>query len=112
MHFTNAPKPLRLCYGGEIFRYNAGEQGKQRETTQAGVELIGDDSACSDAEIIALAVEVFGLGLEDFVLCLGHIGFLDTLLAARAWPDEAARIKLLFKKILLPCRKSKKDEDK
>lgn len=100
MHFANAPKPLRLCYGGEIFRYNAGEQGKQRETTQAGVELIGDDSACSDAEIIALAVEVFlASGLEDFVLCLGHIGFLDTLLAAHGLgPDEAARIKLLFSK--------------
>ena len=44
-------------------------------------------------------MEVLASGLEDFVLCLGHIGFLDTLLAAHGLgPDEAARIKLLFSK--------------
>lgn len=82
-HLSRAPKPLRLCYGGNIYRYSSGQQGKQRELTQAGVELIGDGSAGSDAEIIALAAEsLLALGLEEFTLCLGHIGFLDNLLSA------------------------------
>src|SRR5690554_5902989 len=29
MHFTEGPRPLRLCYSGEIYRYAAGLQGKQ-----------------------------------------------------------------------------------
>src|SRR5690606_26380425 len=83
MHLGREAKPLRLCYGGSIFRYAGGLQGKQRELTQAGVELMGTGTAESDAEIIALAAAVLlAAGLADFTLCLGHVGFLDNLLLA------------------------------
>lgn len=99
-HLANAPKPIRLCYGGNIYRYSSGHQGKQRELTQAGVELIGDGSAGSDAEIIALATDALqALGLEEFTLCLGHIGFLDNLLSAYGVNnDDGEIIKSLFNK--------------
>ncbi|MBS4022182.1 MAG: ATP phosphoribosyltransferase regulatory subunit [Dethiobacter sp.] len=82
-HLSNEPKPLRLCYGGNVYRHASGQQGRQREMAQAGVELIGSGCAGSDAEIIALAVDVLrALKLDDFTLCLGHVGFLQAVLDA------------------------------
>ena len=98
LHLTQAPQPLRLCYGGSIFRQTAGLQGKQRELTQAGVELLGSPHAAADAEVIALAAAVLqAAGLEEFTLCLGHSGFLDSLLSAyQVDLAERAIIKRLF----------------
>lgn len=82
-HLAASPLPLRLCYGGDIYRYAHGQQGKQRVVTQAGVELIGSGCAGADAEVIALAVDVLqDLGLTEFTFCLGHAGFLEKMLAA------------------------------
>ena len=49
--------PLRFCYSGNNFINTSDLQGKLKETTQMGAELIGDDSPEADAEIIALLVE-------------------------------------------------------
>ena len=100
VHFAEGPLPVRLCYSGEIFRYAAGLQGKQRELTQAGVELMGDGTAGSDAEVIALAAEVLQkTGLDEFTLCLGHVGFLEILLTAYdLLPQDVEKVKQLFNK--------------
>ncbi|MBS4007721.1 MAG: ATP phosphoribosyltransferase regulatory subunit [Clostridium sp.] len=97
-HLTANPMPLRLCYGGDIYRYAHGEQGKQRVVTQAGVELIGSDCAGADAEVIALAVDVLqDLGLNEFTFCLGHAGFLEGMLAAyEVAATERETIKFYF----------------
>ncbi|EEG77690.1 ATP phosphoribosyltransferase regulatory subunit [Dethiobacter alkaliphilus] len=88
-HLAGGPKPLRLCYGGSIYRYASSQQGKQREQTQAGVELIGIAGAGADAEVMALAADVLQeLGLQEFTLCLGHAGFLETLLNAHGVEAE------------------------
>ncbi len=99
-HLAGEPKPLRLCYGGNVYRYAPGQQGKQREWAQAGVELIGAGCAGSDAEVIALAVDVLrALGLEEFTLCLGHVGFLQALLDAHGVKGSACeKIKHYFNK--------------
>ena len=79
VHFAEGPLPVRLCYSGEIFRYAAGLQGKQRELTQAGVELMGDGTAGSDAEVIALAAEVLQKTSLDEFTPAGSCGFFRNL---------------------------------
>lgn len=97
-HLSGEPKPLRLCYGGNIYRYAPGRQGRQREMAQAGVELIGAGGAGGDAEVVALAAAVLDeLGLSCFTLCVGHVGFLQALLDAYEVKGAAAeRIKHCF----------------
>jgi ATP phosphoribosyltransferase regulatory subunit len=71
-----APKPLRLYYIGNVFRLRESERGGRDEFTQAGVELIGSDLPCSDAEVIAIAIESLErLGIEEFQINLGQIDF-------------------------------------
>lgn len=51
------PRPLRLCYAGQVLRVHGNQLRPERQFTQAGVELIGSDSIDADAEVVLLATE-------------------------------------------------------
>jgi ATP phosphoribosyltransferase regulatory subunit len=74
--------PLRLCYRTTVFRYEPEHAGREREIFQVGAELIGTDTVAADAEMIALMGDCLQqLGLHDFKISLGHVGFFKALLA-------------------------------
>jgi ATP phosphoribosyltransferase regulatory subunit len=74
--------PLRLCYRTTVFRHEPEHAGREREIFQVGAELIGEDDVATDGEIIALTIDCLGqLGLSDFKISLGHVGFFKALLA-------------------------------
>lgn len=54
---AGAPRPLRLCYAGEIVLIRADQLDPSRQRLQMGAELIGVDSVAAAAEIVALAIE-------------------------------------------------------
>lgn len=52
------PRPLRLCYAGEIAAIRADDQlDPSRQKLQLGAELIGTDEADAAGEVVALAIE-------------------------------------------------------
>lgn len=74
----NLPKPVKIFYFGNCFRYERPQAGRYREFFQLGAELIGAPSIESDAEIIALALATLkNLGLKDVVVRIGHLGVLN-----------------------------------
>ena len=80
-YFKEEELPLRLCYKGSTFINTTSYQGKLKETTQLGAELINDGSVDADAEMIALTIECLkNTGLEDFQVEIGHAEFLIGLL--------------------------------
>ena len=63
---SNDPKPLKLFYFGQCFRYERPQSGRYREFFQFGAELIGNPNASSDAEVIAMAAAMIkALGLKE-----------------------------------------------
>lgn len=79
-YFENEKEIIRLCYIGNSFINNSRYQGRLKETTQAGCELIGNNSVYADAEVIALLIEaVLSSGLTEFQVEVGHIGFFSGL---------------------------------
>ncbi len=79
-YFENEKEPIRLCYIGNTFINNSRYQGRLKEVTQAGCELIGDYSIEADAEMIALLIEsILSSGLKEFQVEVGHIGFFKGL---------------------------------
>jgi ATP phosphoribosyltransferase regulatory subunit len=61
----NVPRPLRLCYAGQVLRVKGGQLRPERQIGQVGAELIGADGAAADVEAIALAAEALGgLGID------------------------------------------------
>jgi ATP phosphoribosyltransferase regulatory subunit len=60
----HTPRPLRLCYAGQVLRIRGGQLRPERQIGQVGAELIGADGAAADVEAIALAAEALaGLGI-------------------------------------------------
>ena len=78
----------KLCYLGKSFSALENE-GKLREFTQAGVEIMGAQGDGVDIEIVMLAIKsLIAVGLEDFQIELGHVGFFKGLLDAFNVCDE------------------------
>lgn len=93
--------PVRLCYMGNTFINNSSYQGRLKESTQLGAELIGDNSVDADAEIIALVVNALKTaGLQEFQIGIGHVGFFKGLAEAARLPEdtESELISLLSNK--------------
>ncbi|NLJ83676.1 MAG: ATP phosphoribosyltransferase regulatory subunit [Halanaerobiaceae bacterium] len=81
--------PLRVSYCASVFRYEEPQAGKNREFYQLGIELLGAGDAAADAEAIILAIESLQkTGLEDFNLDIGHVGFLNGLIAELSLTEE------------------------
>lgn len=77
---STLPKPLKLYYVGNCFRYENPQSGRFREFFQLGAELMGTKSPETDAEVIALAINcIRATGLEEFVVRIGHIGILKSM---------------------------------
>jgi ATP phosphoribosyltransferase regulatory subunit len=53
----HVPRPLRLCYSGEVLRVTPGDLNPERELVQVGAELVGADTIEADAEVILLALD-------------------------------------------------------
>jgi ATP phosphoribosyltransferase regulatory subunit len=78
------PTPLRLCYVQDVLSFPEGEHPRLCQTTQAGVELLGDPTAEADAEVLALAVRALeAAGLRGFQVEIGEmdffLGFMEEL---------------------------------
>ncbi len=72
--------PVRYMYTGSVYRAEHTEGVRNREITQSGIELIGSYSAKADAEVISAAMEaVTALGIEDFSMEIGQVGFFNGL---------------------------------
>lgn len=51
----NEPKPIKVFYYGQCFRYERPQSGRYREFFQFGAELIGNAIPETDSEIISMA---------------------------------------------------------
>ncbi len=78
-----APLPLRLSYVTPAFRYyDQPQEGRLRELTQAGVELIGSPGIDADAETLFMAIEALDeIGLRDATYDINDSRVVDGILA-------------------------------
>src|SRR5690606_33046333 len=87
-----APRPLRLCYAGQVARIAGDQLDPRRETLQVGAELIGSDTVAAAAEIVELAItalEAMGAGAISVDFTLPDL--VDTL-AGQEFPLEPAQV--------------------
>ncbi|MCD8221365.1 MAG: ATP phosphoribosyltransferase regulatory subunit [Clostridiales bacterium] len=88
-YYMDESGPLRLCYLGSTFINRVSYQGRLNETTQTGVELIGDDSIDADAEMIAIVIDALkSSGLREFQVELGQVEFYRGLVEEADFDEE------------------------
>jgi ATP phosphoribosyltransferase regulatory subunit len=87
------PLPLRLAYVAPVFRYyEQPQEGRMRELTQAGVELIGAAGIDADAETLFMAIEGLDeIGLGDARFDINDARVVDGILDGVGLDGEAAR---------------------
>ncbi len=94
-----APKPTKVYYFGNCFRYEEPQKARYREFWQFGAEIIGSDSPEAQAEIIALAyfiVKSLGVKAE---LHVGHVGLIrETLRGANVGEEKINNVMRLIDK--------------
>ena len=83
------PMPLRLCYLERTFKNNSSYQGRLKERTETGAEMIGDDCADADAEMIAMVIDSLrAAGLKEFQVELGQVEFYRSLVDEAGLDEE------------------------
>jgi ATP phosphoribosyltransferase regulatory subunit len=88
-YYKDEELPVRLCYTGNTYTNTRKLQGKLKEVTQIGAELINDDSSAADAEIIATVVDSFKeLGIDEFQIEIGHVDFFKGLVKEAGITEE------------------------
>lgn len=67
--------PAKLYYLGPMFRYDRPQAGRYRQFHQFGVEVFGSKDPSVDAEVIAMAMDIYGrLGLKNLLVELNSVG--------------------------------------
>jgi len=94
----NTPKPLRLHYFGNCFRYERPQKGRFREFWQLGTELIGSNKPDAEAEVIALAQELLKSVKVPADLHVGHLGLIRSMMRRIPPEERAAVMKFIDKK--------------
>lgn len=73
--FGHPDQPVKLYYTGPMFRYERQQAGRYRQFVQFGVEAIGSNDPAIDAEVIALAMDVYKrVGLSELKLVINSLG--------------------------------------
>jgi histidyl-tRNA synthetase len=74
------PKPLKLFYFGNCYRYDRPQKGRYREFQQAGCEVIGVDTAEAVAELLALAFTLLkNIGLKNVRINIGNLTIISAI---------------------------------
>lgn len=89
MYFGEMSHSLRFSYMGNTFANTSNLQGKLKEVTQMGAELIGEDSVEADAEIISMVIEALkALGLKRFRVSVGEVEYFKGLCEEAGLDEE------------------------
>lgn len=85
--FRDETGPIRMCYEGPVFRYDATAR-TQKELIQAGVELAGLEGPDGDVEAISVALDALGaVGLREVTVDLAHPGLARAVIEAVRLPE-------------------------
>ena len=84
------PRPLRLSYAGQVLQVSGTQLRPERQFGQAGIELIGAETALADAEVVTLAGELLHeLGLAELAIDLNLPTLVATVATALGFGETA-----------------------
>lgn len=93
-YFMEESVPIRFSYMGNTFTNTSSLQGKLKEVTQMGAELINDGGVEADGEIIALVTDALeNTGLNNYQISIGNVEYFKGL-CEEAGLDEETELAL------------------
>ncbi|MFP5262129.1 MAG: ATP phosphoribosyltransferase regulatory subunit [Blastocatellia bacterium] len=90
--YRDRPRPIRLSYSGEVFRWDEPRGGRQYEFHQIGLEHIGSNRLEADTEALVVAIEALRrIGLEEFIITLSHVDFFNGVAEGLGLAEDGRR---------------------
>ncbi len=91
VRLRNEPRPLRLCYAGQVVRVVGDALRSARQFGQIGCELIGTSSAEADAEAVLLAASaLLDIGTPGLSVDLSSPTLAGAVIDAAGLPEARA----------------------
>ncbi len=88
----NKPRPLRVCYSGDILYCKSSSFFSRRQFTQIGLELIGSRQVNADLEIIKILIDtLMALGFNDLTLDISCVPILHGVFQQLKFSDATVR---------------------
>lgn len=88
-YFMDETRPIRLTYSGNTFTNTSNLQGKLKEVTQMGAELMMDASVEADAEMISMVIDAMkNCGLTDFQITIGEVEYFKGVCSQAGLSEE------------------------
>lgn len=92
-YYREETMPVRFCYIGDTFVNNTSYQGKLKQVTQLGAELLNDSTVEADAEMVAMTVDcLLASGLKRFQVEIGQADFFRGLMEEALIDEQEAEI--------------------
>jgi ATP phosphoribosyltransferase regulatory subunit len=89
---AGSPRPLRLCYAGQVLQVRGSQLRPERQFGQVGVELLGAGQAAADAEVILLGAESLrNVGVENLTVDLNLPPLVVSIAADLGFGDGECR---------------------
>lgn len=120
-YFLEDKKPLRFCYEGSAFINTSNLQGKLKEQTQMGAELMNDGSAQADGEMIAMLIDaLLHTGLTEFRISIGNVEYFRGLCQSLSMDEDteeelrdaiSGKNYFAAEDLLISCGYEKRDRD-
>jgi len=87
-HLRASPRPLKLYYYGQVFRYDEPQFARYREFFQLGAEYIGEQRIYADIELFQLIRDFYGsVGLRSYSFRVNDISIVRGVLAKAGIPE-------------------------
>ena len=75
------PLPLRLCYSGDVLKVKNDDLYADRQLTQTGIELIGDDSVEAIEEVLEVTIQgLEAINLPNLLIDFCIAGLLESMM--------------------------------
>ena len=86
------PRPLRLCYAGQVLQVRGSQLRPERQFGQVGVELLGAEQAAADAEVILLGAEsLLNIGVANLTVDLNLPPLVVSIAADLGFGEKECR---------------------
>ncbi len=96
---SQAARPLRLCYAGQVVTIKGDGLDPTRERLQLGAELIGNDSVAAAGELVAMAIEALQAAGASGISVDFTLPDLVDKLAEKALPLPQERIEAVRREL-------------
>lgn len=86
---SDEPRPLRLTYANDVIRTRSSQARTQRQFTQVGCEMIGQDDTDSDIEICVVVLKALSaLGVEGVTIDFALPRIVDDIFKVTKTPES------------------------